>query len=347
MRDFGQVWKLWAISESCVRTASAVGCNAGTTMNNTPAWLASVVRSSHRLALPVVGAMGMALCIGALSPRGSFPSGMPVPMPGGGNPWPDWLFAAVIALCLGAWLLLFVLVARLRRKRRRSDPDAYEETFEPPPVSPAIGALLLVTTTLLVVGAVRALWYGSHGAATFAWTGRQSANSTLAAISPTPSQAVAQSAVTSIALGTIALVAAAAAFAFVWWLHFGGTRWRSTSTSQRSIQTLRRAVDESADALRFGRTPRDAIIASYAGFEHALAAAGLSRAPSHTANEFARNASRQFRLPVDAVRDLAHLFELARFSEHPMDDGDRDAAWRALDAVKAALGKGVSHAQAG
>lgn len=312
-------------------------------MNNISTWLVPIVSGSRHIVLPLTGAAGIAVCIEAFSPPGRYRSGAAVSIPDWGAPWPDWLFAAVIMLCSSGLLLLFALFARLRRKRRSLESDAYEEVFEPPPVSPATGVLLLVTTALLVFVAVRALWSGRRDHTALARVGEQAASAPPVNALPALARAVTHSALASVAVGMVALLLAIFIFVFLWWLHFGGTRLRSAPSSAHDSRTLCRAVDESVDALRSGVDPRDAIIACYAGFERALAAAGLRRASSRTANEFARDASRKFRLPVDAVHNLAHLFELARFSEHPMDDGDRAAAWHALEAIRAALQAGSDH----
>lgn len=315
-------------------------------MSSTSTWLAPIVHRSRRIGLPLVGTVGIAVSTGAFLTPEQFHSAVAVSVRDSGGPWPDWLFAAVIALCSAALLLLFGLFMRLYHRRRAADPDAYEELFEPPPVSPATAALLLVTTALLIIITVRALWPSEHGTGTLAGTGKPLATERVAATLPALGHAVTHSPLAGIAVAMAALLAAAFAFAFVWWLHFGGTHLRSVSSPDRMPGTLRQAVDESADALRSGRGPTAAIIACYAGFERSLASLGLARAPWETTNEFAHRASRQFRLPVDAVGDLAHLFELARFSGHSLDEHDREAAWQALDAVKAVLNEGVVHAWA-
>ncbi|MFT4063668.1 DUF4129 domain-containing protein [Paraburkholderia sp.] len=315
-------------------------------MTSASTWLTPIISGSRQIGLPLMGTAGLAICIGAFLPTGQFEPSEAVSMPNSGGPLPDWFFPAAITLGSGALFLLFGLFARLRRRRRAADPDDYDEVFEPPPVSPVIGALVLVTTALLVIFAVQALRSGERAAGPLARTGQQMAGEPLTATLPAAGRALTHSPIAGIAVAIVALLAAAAAFAFAWWLHFGGTRLRSASSSNHNhIPQLLQAVDASSDALRFGSDPKAAIIACYEGFERSLAESGLARVPSETANEFAQNASRRFRLPVDAVRDLAHLFELARFSNQPVGEADREAAWRALDAVRAALGAGVDHAR--
>jgi uncharacterized protein DUF4129 len=60
--------------------------------------------------------------------------------------------------------------------------------------------------------------------------------------------------------------------------------------------------------------------------------------------EFMREAMRHPRLPGAAVRELTGLFEIARFSRHPLGPSHRERAWQALMAVKIALDEKDPHA---
>ena len=318
----------------------------GTPVSDVSTWLTPIIRRSRHLALPLVGTTGIAICIGAFLAPDQFQSEPALSMRTSGAPWPAWLFSAVIALCAGALLMLFALFAPLHRRRRPVDPDAYEELFEPPPVSPAVGALLLLTTVALLVIGVRALWLDDHVSGPFPKSGDAITSERLAPALFAPAGLGAHSQIADVAVASVALLVAAAMFGFVCWLHFGGgTQQRSSPSVDRVPKTLRQAVEENSDTLRFGSDPKAAIIACYACFEQSLAESGLVRAPSETAKEFANKASRIFRLPKDAVHDLMHIFELARFSDQPVREGDCEAAWRALDAVKVALGEGGNHAR--
>jgi Domain of unknown function (DUF4129) len=52
-------------------------------------------------------------------------------------------------------------------------------------------------------------------------------------------------------------------------------------------------------------------------------------------------------LPPDAVERLTRLFELARFSHHPLDAQERDGARDALETIRASLAeRDAAHAVA-
>jgi hypothetical protein len=100
---------------------------------------------------------------------------------------------------------------------------------------------------------------------------------------------------------------------------------------------LEAAVDDSVEDLRAEPDPRRAIVRCYARFERAAAASGVERKPWSTPMEFMREALRRLPLPRTAVPTLTELFELARFSHHPLGSGERDQALAALDEIRTAM----------
>ena len=100
---------------------------------------------------------------------------------------------------------------------------------------------------------------------------------------------------------------------------------------------LEAAVDDSVEDLRAEPDPRRAIVRCYARFERAAAASGVERKPWSTPMEFMREALRRLPLPRTAVPTLTGLFELARFSHHPLGPSERDRALAALDEIRTAM----------
>jgi hypothetical protein len=90
---------------------------------------------------------------------------------------------------------------------------------------------------------------------------------------------------------------------------------------------------------------RRAIIRAYGRFERALAGARAPRAVWQTPAEFMRTTLA--RLPVAAapVRRLTGLFEIARFSTHPLGVEARDAACDCLDQIGTALEEDAARAR--
>ncbi|MBI2782250.1 MAG: DUF4129 domain-containing protein [Chloroflexi bacterium] len=99
------------------------------------------------------------------------------------------------------------------------------------------------------------------------------------------------------------------------------------------------AVDVSLDALRREPDPRRAVIAAYAAMERALSGAGLGRHRSEAPMEYVRRVlTEQTRAPEE-VRTVTGLFQVAKFSQHPVDEGMRRSAIAALERIRAATAR--------
>jgi hypothetical protein len=85
---------------------------------------------------------------------------------------------------------------------------------------------------------------------------------------------------------------------------------------------LRRSLAD----LESERDPRRAVQRAYARMEESLGAIELSRAPDETSTEFTARVLRVLGASAAAASDLTGLFEIARFSDHPMDEDDRRRA---------------------
>ena len=92
--------------------------------------------------------------------------------------------------------------------------------------------------------------------------------------------------------------------------------------SERVGADLRRTLAD----LESERDPRRAVQRAYARMEGSLGEIELSRAPDETPTEFAARALRVLGASAGAASDLTGLFEIARFSDHPMDEDDRRRA---------------------
>jgi len=83
------------------------------------------------------------------------------------------------------------------------------------------------------------------------------------------------------------------------------------------------------------RDPRLAVQCAYARMEESLGAIELSRAPDETPTEFTARVLRVLGASAAAASDLTGLFEIARFSDHPMDEDDRRRAIALVRRVEA------------
>ena len=112
-------------------------------------------------------------------------------------------------------------------------------------------------------------------------------------------------------------------------------------------EELREAVESGRSALRALDDARAAIIACYAAMENSLAERGAARAAADTPDELLARATDSGLVRGTAAARLTALFYEARFSSHPLDRGQRDAAEQALDELAAALAGSGSAEPAG
>ena len=94
---------------------------------------------------------------------------------------------------------------------------------------------------------------------------------------------------------------------------------------------LRRSLAD----LESERDPRRAVQRAYARMEESLGEIELSRAPDETPTEFTARVLRVLGASAAAASDLTGLFEIARFSDHPMDEDDRRRAIASVLRVEA------------
>jgi Domain of unknown function (DUF4129) len=111
-------------------------------------------------------------------------------------------------------------------------------------------------------------------------------------------------------------------------------------------EDLREAVESGRSALRALDDARAAIIACYVAMENSLAERGAARAAADTPDELLARARSSGLVRGTAAARLTALFYEARFSSHPLDRSQRDAAEQALDELAAALAE-AARAEAG
>lgn len=119
-------------------------------------------------------------------------------------------------------------------------------------------------------------------------------------------------------------------------------RWRrSDAANQAGAAGDRRgrteqAVEVGLDALRREPDPRRAIIAAYAAMERSLSHAGLGRHAWEAPIEYLRRVLAGALGAPEDVETMTHLFEVAKFSLHPVDESMRGSAIGALERIRTA-----------
>jgi hypothetical protein len=112
-------------------------------------------------------------------------------------------------------------------------------------------------------------------------------------------------------------------------------RRRALKKAPRTVeQALADVMDDALDDIRRERDPRKAIIAAYARLEKLLAGFGRARDPSEAPFEFLARVLIELRVSRYPVEALTELFERAKFSTHPLGDGDKARAIQALENVR-------------
>jgi hypothetical protein len=113
------------------------------------------------------------------------------------------------------------------------------------------------------------------------------------------------------------------------------------------LRQVRRAMQAGLRELREHADPRQAIIACYARLEYLLEDHGVPAYQHLTPQEYMGAALRGLDLPHDAFAGLIRLFELARYSLHPLDDAARTAASAHLERLTTHVEGIAGHAARG
>jgi hypothetical protein len=124
---------------------------------------------------------------------------------------------------------------------------------------------------------------------------------------------------------------------------WGKTRFQGAADDPRPRQ-IQRAVAAGLQELRTHTDPRQAIIACYARLEHLLTDYGVPAYEYLTPQEYMGTALQEIDLPTEAFAGLVELFELARYSLHPLDDTARRTAMAYLEQLQAHLQQDDTHA---
>ena len=137
-----------------------------------------------------------------------------------------------------------------------------------------------------------------------------------------------------IALAIVAVLAGVALALAIRW------RRRDAADQAESVEDRRgrtaQAVEVGLDALRREPDPRRAIIAAYAAMERSFSDAGLGRHAWEAPIEYLRRVLAGALGAPEDVHTMTHLFEVAKFSLHPVDESMRGEAIGALERIRTA-----------
>jgi hypothetical protein len=267
---------------------------------------------------------------------------MAAPAPSGGGAitgmirLPEVLTTTIVVLFSLAAFVFLTDLFRRALARRREEEDEGTLGPEPPRIPAWLRTLTQILSLAYFVAVAYVLWRGAIPLVNMMSLGQGSGSAIGGAPAPPGPGAPPLVAWT---FGALALAAGLGALALALWVVFGERLavWWAGTSAEEPPEPLAAAVEESLEDLRAELDPRRAIIRCYARFERVAAESGLRRPPWSTPMEFMREALGRLPVPRAAVPALTGLFELARFSHHPLGTPERDRALAALDEIRTAI----------
>jgi hypothetical protein len=259
---------------------------------------------------------------------------------------PQQVTATIISLfALAAAIFLTHLVRRGWSKRQEGEDEA-AGAVEERRVPTWVRALRQIVGLLYFVALAYALSRGGFSLEAILALGAGAGG--LGGAGPVGAAAESAPALVTWSFAVLAIAAGLGALGLALWISLGSRLERGDDDGESSPapSPLEAAVDDSVEDLRAEPDPRRAIVRCYARFERAAAASGVERKPWSTPMEFMREALRRLPLPRTAVPTLTGLFELARFSHHPLGPPERERALAALDEIRTAMRAPESDAEA-
>jgi Domain of unknown function (DUF4129) len=243
---------------------------------------------------------------------------------------PQYLTMLLVAL---AGVGLSLLASTLQRRRRPRSPEPPRESEAPKPFWQSVVTLL---AWIALVG-VGLNWLIRHGPELRAFLERIRTEigalreSLESAAQPVVDQVSSPTAGYALFI-TVVVIYGGIAIVALWVLFEDrGYTLGSTSPDDPHIRQVRRAMQAGLRELHEHTDPRQAIIACYARLEYLLEDHGVPAYQHLTPQEYMGTVLRGLDLPLDAFAGLIRLFELARYSVHPLDDAARAAATSHLE----------------
>jgi hypothetical protein len=285
----------------------------------------SIASGSGRLAL--IGVVAVLLAVVAWAATG---------IQGGGasgsartiSPAVSGTLNAVVAAAWGAAVIMLIVMVRKLRRRLEEDPEGLDPRPPPKPWWVTLVAWLIVAAVFLIP----VMTFRNR-------LGREPQPTPTAAPGSDPTSGTVEDPGRPSSWVIVGFVAGAAAAAAV--LAFAARRPSSIEDDREPLPELVRhvvgVVDESIGDIERDPDPRRSIIRAYVRMEAVLARGGIPRRPSDTPIEYIEGALRTLAIPPAPARSLTELFEIARFSDRPIDVSMKRRAIDCLLDIRSAL----------
>jgi Domain of unknown function (DUF4129) len=261
---------------------------------------------------------------------------------------PTPMYASMLAVVLAA-VGLSLLVSILQRRRGPRSPEPQRESEAPKPFWQA----MLTMLAWVALAGLGLNWLIRHGREVQEFLERirfevGAIREALEAGILTPLDQVSSPTAGYTLFVIVVAIYGGIALVALWVLFEDGALGRGAhGVEDPQLRQVRRAMQAGLRELREHTDPRRAIIACYAQLEHLLEDHGVPAYRHLTPQEYMGTTLRGLDLPQDAFAGLIHLFELARYSLHPLDDAARTAARAHLDRLTTHVEGIVGHAARG
>lgn len=299
-----------------------------------------------RSGMPVRLGAGAVIATGLLLLLAATVGPSPVPAGDPGTKLMIRLPDAVRALVSGLLLVSAIILFSIQRRRRPAEdtPEASRAARGLPPWAAALVAVLPLLVVALGCYLVWRYWSGADG---------QPIEQAFAAIAglldllTLPDKPPTSIPSLDLAIAALLLAFALAVFAMMVLVALADhiERWWAARAAVAAVAAVPEALADVQADLRAEPDVRLAIIRAYGRFERALATARAPRAAWQTPAEFMRSTLARLPVPAAPVRRLTALFEVARFSAHPLGMEARDAACDCLEEIGAALEEDAARAR--
>lgn len=240
--------------------------------------------------------------------------------------------ATVITIFLG-WLVVVAVALAIWALTAKGGPPSPGRSFNP--TNPWLRRIMLLATVAIVLWVARSVSHGANRPPSLPPIRPPQGQQT----QPKPGRGLVDPTVVTWGLVAALALTALAVYLVARWerRRRGQAAQLHGSVGEDAADLLVQAIDEALDDLEAEPDPRRAVIAAYARMEQTLRRSGLPRRPWEAPTEYLDRVLRALGGAAPAVDRLTALFEVARFSDHPVGPEMKRDAIAALTELRSGL----------